>query len=906
MNSNNSVRKSARPLKPTFRNDDWNITINVKRKVTESIDKTSTDQSNNQRSQVTINENKKSTNSTKKSIRSTIDSTNKSLKLTDKSTKSFDDEKSSSLSDVSSIASSIVSIPSIKKRGRPRKSLNLNDKSTAVSKDETATSIDRSMRSKSVELNNATNNGSNNTSDNTLNNTSNKSVKSKRSIKATRSNIKTNKRSKDDLIENDEKSDSLSVVSTLSSKSSTANITSIKQGRGRPKKDQINSSSKSIRTKMIKSSIKVINKKKSTYVKKKNRIDVVDDVSEFKCSVCDLIFHKRTTAQNHVLTVHNGLARLNDTNNNFNESEILAAYKAAIGVLKTLHCKKCNKSFTTPLGLKFHDEICGKSDEEVKRKCELCGNMLKFMSMKSHLEMHKRREERMQQMVSKQNMDNENLTETSSTTSRPIRSSAKRANEFLKSSADFDDDSDGDQNRKKKRKKSYDDENYDLSTGGDDDDDNYEDEENDSEPLIRRNRPSSKKVSSSFRDQNVNLASFQEAERFHKKHFNETAFKDWIFDERSISFLNQNKLQSYLPELKCSVKFKTKILKDDSKRPKNNCKNSVDDNKNDEDQESNEKNLENDDNPTMNNRIINENIDNNHQNQSSILESDWTTLDLFESQINRHHITFYTGGPVYSASWCPFPLDNENVDQIICLSTDTKSRTFNVFDCDQTAGCLQFWNFGKLKINQKHDENTELRKPKLEFLIAHNYGTITEIIWCPGGTSYCPANKRLGLLALACTDGFIRILNIPLIEEINRLSTKDDIIKVIKLEPIVILDRHPICSSVFNKATICKTISWSQTDQQRFIVAGYGNGLISIFDLQTQSSLLKKVNTTTDQIFLKPKKNWIAHSACVTSVKWIPLAGCLHIVSGGFDRVVKVWSLDDMSNRMIFFLILCR
>lgn len=149
-------------------------------------------------------------------------------------------------------------------------------------------------------------------------------------------------------------------------------------------------------------------------------------------------------------------------------------------------------------------------------------------------------------------------------------------------------------------------------------------------------------------------------------------------------------------------------------------------------------------------------------------------------------------------------------------------------------------------------------------------------------------------MALACTDGHIRILSIPLIEELNRLST--DELKVIKLKPIAILDKHPTGPSVFNKPTICKSLSWSQTDGQRFIVAGYGNGLISIFDLQTNSSLLKKVNSLTGTIELKPKKTWIGHGACVNSIKWLPITDCGYIVSGGFDRYVKVWPLDDMSR----------
>ena len=115
-----------------------------------------------------------------------------------------------------------------------------------------------------------------------------------------------------------------------------------------------------------------------------------------------------------------------------------------------------------------------------------------------------------------------------------------------------------------------------------------------------------------------------------------------------------------------------------------------------------------------------------------------------------------------------------------------------------------------------------------------------------------------------------------------------------KCRPVAVLAKHPIGLSVMGKPTICKSLAWCSTDGQRHLAAGYGNGLISLFDLQTSSSLLKKVSSGVIQ--LKPRKSWIAHGAMISSLRWVPTSGCAYIVSASFDRHVKIWCLDDMGE----------
>lgn len=684
---------------------------------------------------------------------------------------------------------------------------------------------------------------------------------------------------------------------------------------------------------------------------------------EFVCSACKQVFDKRFTGERHIVIVHYGLARLNDEDNEFEDREILAGYKAAIKILKSLKCKLCSKSFSSALGLKCHNDICGKEDAELREKCEICGSMLKFRSMKAHQEMHKRENDRLEFIKLRDHNLIQNLESDEQISRRPIRNSAKKANEFLRSSAQIDSsDSDETNPRKKlKNKKKEDDEVFDymsdnsevsqFSNFSDDFVDELSSQKN-GLSMFNLNISNEKsyqlfeswknfiglpsKIIELIKDtndfeckfcsekfDNFNLLTFHytkcdkmldrdwscklcnyktelnlvallkhfinlhlneldnvpadliesmipkinlknnlpsflmiEMEKFYKDNFSEAAFEEFTIKNDSINFLNPLEFEPYLPEKKSSAKFKVSY-KSDSK---------------------------------------------------SIKEGEWKNLNLFDSLIENHHITFYTGGPVYSGAWCPLPnhltLNTTKLtDQILCVATNVKNRIFNAFDCAQYAGCLQFWNFSKLNFNftSINELEEKLDKPKLEFIIPHNYGIIHELNWCPGGTTYQAttesSNGRLGLLALACGDGFIRILNIPQIEHLSKQS--NDKIKAFKCKPIIILDKHPVCVSSYNQPTICKCLSWSPTDNQRYIVAGYGNGTISVFDLKTNSSLLKKINAY-GQIELRFKKSWIGHGAIINSIKWLPLSGCNYIVSGGFDRLCKIWSLDDMSTIFLY------
>ena len=163
------------------------------------------------------------------------------------------------------------------------------------------------------------------------------------------------------------------------------------------------------------------------------------------------------------------------------------------------------------------------------------------------------------------------------------------------------------------------------------------------------------------------------------------------------------------------------------------------------------------------------------------MESDlnYERLHLFEAKLQNGNISdyfnfqhlftafhvilgtpmFYCGGSIQSAAWCPMPAISDGMilerDQYLALSVfheehRLRSASIATFESDYL---IQIWNCGKLR---NGDPSQEI--PELELCIAHSYGRVWSLIWCPSG---CYDSQRLGLLAAACSDGTVRLFSIP-------------------------------------------------------------------------------------------------------------------------------------------------
>lgn len=98
---------------------------------------------------------------------------------------------------------------------------------------------------------------------------------------------------------------------------------------------------------------------------------------------------------------------------------------------------------------------------------------------------------------------------------------------------------------------------------------------------------------------------------------------------------------------------------------------------------------------------------------------------------------------------------NGERDQYIAVSTFREEHQFRSSMISSFASnyLIQIWNCGKLPTSEP-----TTTVPKLELCIAHEFGRVWSLKWCPSG---CYDAERLGILAAACSDGTVRCFSVP-------------------------------------------------------------------------------------------------------------------------------------------------
>lgn len=305
----------------------------------------------------------------------------------------------------------------------------------------------------------------------------------------------------------------------------------------------------------------------------------------------------------------------------------------------------------------------------------------------------------------------------------------------------------------------------------------------------------------------------------------------------------------------------------------------------------------------------------------------WTSLKAGDStklcsdkRERTASLIFFTGGINTATAWLPKPppqAHDEFKRDLIAVAVNCCSmdQSFTYRDSRDGEGCIQLWSVAEfVASNSPETKISNGASPKLcalDYMIAHEYGTIFEMLWCPLGTSYNPETKfglsRAGLLALACGDGQVRIMSIPHTRQLvakaqacSSLSSTSIIeaVPMFKTKPVAILLPPGIGPSTCQQAAACKSICWNLEDNQKLIVAGYANGNVAIFDLENSSPIIY-LNSEGRHVY-RPLKTWIAHGAPVTGV-----AMCgktiqdMMIATGSIDRQLKIWNPSDPSTCLI-------
>ncbi|XP_076349748.1 general transcription factor 3C polypeptide 2-like [Tachypleus tridentatus] len=213
---------------------------------------------------------------------------------------------------------------------------------------------------------------------------------------------------------------------------------------------------------------------------------------------------------------------------------------------------------------------------------------------------------------------------------------------------------------------------------------------------------------------------------------------------------------------------------------------------------------------------------------------------------------------------------------------------------------IQIWDAGILDLNKSE------RPPQLSLVIAHNFGAVWKLLWCPSGCwepeygNQCTKKDmddkevlpRLGLMAVACGDGYVRILSIP--HPTSLVTDQKGLQAVYKVKPVAVLSPPGEGPCIASKKSICCALGWSRTDGHQLVAGGYASGLLSIWDLMTSSPLLV-IESDNRFVKLYPYLSFYAHACCVTSLMWGPVPGGRFLATCSSDRSVKIWDLEDPS-----------
>ncbi|XP_055928986.1 uncharacterized protein LOC129960012 [Argiope bruennichi] len=277
---------------------------------------------------------------------------------------------------------------------------------------------------------------------------------------------------------------------------------------------------------------------------------------------------------------------------------------------------------------------------------------------------------------------------------------------------------------------------------------------------------------------------------------------------------------------------------------------------------------------------------------------EWIRLKCFDSISldDSKSSTFFTGGPVQSSAFCPIP---SHMDQYVAVASSNKiystgrQNSLSYLDTKNEKGLIQFWNLGCLQSTRLN------RLPCMEFALEHQHGIITEMKWCPKGCYDLPLSSdgvvgsRLGLLALSCSDSYIRVYCVP---HPNILPKTNGNASIYTTSPTLVLT--PLFSDPcsLTRRSIATCLDWHRNAD--VIAAGYGNGCICVWMVKiisASSATIVTVKNKDQSVSILPYLVFEASGTPITSISFAPLNNFQYLVSSSFDKTLKFFDLLDTS-----------
>ncbi|XP_077816056.1 general transcription factor 3C polypeptide 2 isoform X8 [Macaca mulatta] len=181
--------------------------------------------------------------------------------------------------------------------------------------------------------------------------------------------------------------------------------------------------------------------------------------------------------------------------------------------------------------------------------------------------------------------------------------------------------------------------------------------------------------------------------------------------------------------------------------------------------------------------------------------------------------------------------------------------------------------------------------------IACDNGCIWDLKFCPSGAWELPGTPRkapllprLGLLALACSDGKVLLFSLPHPEALLAQQPPDAVKPAIyKVQCVATLQVGSMQATDPSECGQCLSLAWMPTRPHQHLAAGYYNGMVVFWNLPTNSPL-QRIRLSDGSLKLYPFQCFLAHDQAVRTLQWCK-ANSHFLVSAGSDRKIKFWDL---------------
>nr|CAG4717234.1 unnamed protein product [Naegleria fowleri] len=215
----------------------------------------------------------------------------------------------------------------------------------------------------------------------------------------------------------------------------------------------------------------------------------------------------------------------------------------------------------------------------------------------------------------------------------------------------------------------------------------------------------------------------------------------------------------------------------------------------------------------------------------------------------------------------------------------TSNATISDFD---HCGKIQLWNFGILNSKGQTSKN-----PTIDFYVEQNHGFIWDMKWMPN--SYL-TNKRLGILACACSDGTILITSIPHLSQIRNhehptIHSHENGALIVKLRSEYYTSTQFDAENMLTNK-IPYSLAWSPNC--KYLLGGYNDGTVSVWKINANASLQDN-KPLLEMVSTIQAHNHPTNDLSIRSMSWFDPALNENIFATcSNDGMNKIWDIRDI------------